>query len=82
MITVRYTQDYLSITQCGYDNMMWDNAGDSGDWCNNDGLGSQGYDAAYAHFSSTGEASGYIWHSEVSSQESTSCLWCIVLDLL
>ena len=73
---MRYTQDYLAITQCGYDNMIWDNQGDSGQWCNQDGLGNQGYDAAYAHFTQTGEASGYIWHSELCNPDGSD----IVVD--
>jgi hypothetical protein len=39
--------------------------------CHNDGLGSQGYDAAYAHFTQTGEASGYLWHSELCNPDGT-----------
>ena len=71
---MRYTQDYLSITQCGYDNMIWDNQGGAGQWCNQDGLGSQGYDAAYAHFTRQGQSSGYIWHSELCNLDGSDII--------
>ena len=38
---------------------------------NNDGLGSQGYSGAWTHFTATGEAAGYIWHSELCNPDGT-----------
>ena len=63
---MRYTEDYLYITQCGGSNMLW---GDDAPWCNQDGYGNQGTDAAMDHYQSTGRDAGYIWHSELCNPD-------------
>ena len=67
---MRYTQDYLTITQCEAGNTAESQYTD-GTYCNYDGLGSQGYDAAFNHFHSTGQMAGYIWHSELCNLDGT-----------
>ena len=71
---MRYTQDYLMITQCGGSQEEMGGGSCGGDvtsWHNNDGLGSQGYSGAWTHFTATGEAAGYIWHSELCNPDGT-----------
>ena len=71
---MRYTTDYLSITQCGgsVEEMGGGSCGGQvTSWHNNDGLGSQGYAASWNHYMETGQASGYIWHSELCNPDGT-----------
>ena len=67
----KYTEDYLSITQCGYHGSC---GREVNGWANNDGLGSQGYDAAWAHYSQTGKSAGYIWHSDLCNPDGTDII--------
>ena len=64
---VRYTSDYLSITQCTTVGQKY---------CRYDGQGNQGYSSALTHFEQTGEKSGYMWHSELCNLDGSD----IVLD--
>ena len=71
---MRYTSDYISITQCGgsVEEMGGGSCGGQvTSWHNNDGLGSQGYAASWNHYMETGQASGYIWHSELCNPDGT-----------
>ena len=81
---MRYTHDYLLITQCGGSQEEMGGGSCGGEvtsFHNNDGLGSQGYSGAWTHFTATGEASGYIWHSEMCTAQGTDwvqqdCIGC------
>ena len=71
----RYTRDYLLITQCATDQGTceaggFDGAGNPECHCNYDDQN------ALSHFRSTGQAAGYIWHSEVCNVDGTD----IVID--
>jgi hypothetical protein len=83
----RYTKDYLVINECATDNCEGrDGNGCGANYCSMAttgpgmshtgaaGGGAAGTSVAYNHFRSTGEAAGYIWHSELCNADGSDIL--------